>query len=222
MESIRSTTIDDDDDDDDGEDVDDDDDDDYEKEVDGPMDNIDDGDVASSYDAPPPPSASASSFSRKNELESDHVDGGGGSINITMFESMYHLAPSTVWRLRSAHSPCTLQESHRDVLGSEILAHRHPGKADAMMRGIEVTRESEAWVCEKLRKIGDAMRSVERLRGLRIRRARGVDGTMFGGRGMRDGAGMSTYSSREGDDVDNGDRRYDRNPRHKNLVATRI
>jgi hypothetical protein len=102
-------------------------------------------------------------------LESDHVDGGGGSggsINITMIESMYHLLLLTVRRPRLAYSPRAPQESHLNALGLEILAHRHLSKADAMMRGIKVAGKSEARMCEKLCKIGEAMWSVKRLRGL--------------------------------------------------------
>jgi hypothetical protein len=134
-------------------------------------------------------------------------DGGGnpgknnrGSGGMTTFESMYHLSPTTVWRLRSAYSPRTPQESHLDDVGSEILAHRHPGKADAMMRGLGVARESEERVCEGLRLIGEAIGSCERLRGSRwARRCRGGRGG--GGGGMRKAGAceaVTTYSCREG------------------------
>ena len=102
----------------------------------------------------------------------DPLSGGGsggknnhGSVGgMTAFESMYHLSPETAWRLRSAYSPRTPRESHLDDIGSEILAHRHPGKADAIMRGLGVARESESRAREWLGRIGDAIGSCERLR----------------------------------------------------------
>ena len=59
------------------------------------------------------------------------LSGGGGMIT---FESMCHLSPTTMWHLQLAYPPHSPQESHLHNLGLEILPHRHPGKANAMMR----------------------------------------------------------------------------------------
>lgn len=97
--------------------------------------------------------------------DSNYINNNGNSM--TSFESMYHLSPTTVWRLRSAYTPSTTHESHLDNLGSEILAHRHPRQAEAMLRGLDVARQSEVRVCTYLHSIGVSMSAVERLRGLR-------------------------------------------------------
>ena len=55
----------------------------------------------------------------RNSNNHNHGSGGGGMIT---FESMYHFSPMTMWR-----------ESHLHDLGSDILAHHHPSKTNAMM-----------------------------------------------------------------------------------------
>ena len=111
-------------------------------------------------------------------LDSNYTNNNNGNnISMTTFESMYHLSPTTVWRLRSAYAPSTTHESHLDDLGSEILAHRHPRQAEAMLRGLDVARQSEVRVCNYLHRIGLSMSAVERLRGLRWKeRQRGGGG----------------------------------------------
>ena len=134
--------------------------------------------------------APPSSTKSNNDDVASNEDNGilfGSSNNMTTFESMYHLSPSMAWRLRSAYSPTTRQEAHLLSLGSEILAQRHPEKADGIMRGLEVARNCEARVCDGLQKIGELISYCERLKGAKF--------VVKEGRKFGHGSGSATVST---------------------------
>ncbi len=126
-----------------------------------------------------PPSGKSKHVESSTSINTNMFDSGLFSSNqftnttstintMTTFESLYHLSPSMAWRLRSAYAPTTPQEEHFMSVGSEILAQRHPDKADGIMRGLAVARQCESRVCDGLRKIGELISYCERIKGRNI------------------------------------------------------
>lgn len=123
--------------------------------------------------------------------------------NMTAFESLYHLKPSMAWRLRSAYSPQTPQEHHLASLGSEVLAHRHPDKADGIVKGLEVARNCEARVCDGLRSLGELISYCERLKGAKFALMRGKEKThQRNSYAIEDDEGLQSFEEDEDEDED--------------------
>lgn len=85
----------------------------------------------------------------------------------TLFESLYHLTPLLVWRLRAAHAPRSPEEQHLLLShGSlELLAQRRPDQAAGIRRGLAAADEVERRVCAGLARLGRLVGSGERRRG---------------------------------------------------------
>ncbi|KAL9186333.1 hypothetical protein ACHAXT_005571 [Thalassiosira profunda] len=124
-------------------------------------DEFQDVDIANSGHPPVDAFRSTSDDEQTPNAESDNANN-----NMTAFESMYHLSPTMAWRLRSAYAPTTPHEQHLNALGSELLAQRHPGQADGIMKGLAVARNCESRVCDGLRKLGELVSYCERLKGV--------------------------------------------------------
>jgi hypothetical protein len=84
--------------------------------------------------------------------------------NMTTFESLFHIHPTTAWRLRSAYAPTTPQEQDLLLSASEELAHRHPEKTEAIAKGLELAKTCEERVCDGLWRVGELICLCEKMK----------------------------------------------------------